>query len=48
LDALLAGETMSDSDSLESWPETHERYAQHFGVDPQLGREAFAQHDAQQ
>jgi uncharacterized protein YndB with AHSA1/START domain len=47
-DALLAGEPMSEADSLESWPETHERYAQHFGVDPVLGREAFAQHSAEQ
>ncbi len=47
-DALLAGKPMSDSDSLESWPATHERYAQHFGVDPQLGRDTFAQHVAEQ
>jgi uncharacterized protein YndB with AHSA1/START domain len=47
-DALLAGEPLSETDSLESWPEKHERYAQSFGVDPQLGRDAFAQHVAQQ
>jgi hypothetical protein len=47
-DALLAGKTMSEADSLESWPEAHERYAQHFDVDPVLGREAFAQHRPQQ
>jgi uncharacterized protein YndB with AHSA1/START domain len=46
-DALLAGKPMSELDSLERWPETHERYAQHFGVDPELGREAFAQHTAE-
>jgi hypothetical protein len=47
-DALLAGEPMCEADSLESWPETHERYAQSFGVDPALGREAFARHRPQQ
>ena len=44
LAALLTGAPMSEGDSLESWPEVHERYAEQFGVDPQLGREAFAQH----
>jgi hypothetical protein len=47
-DALLAGESMGEADSLKDWPETHELYAQHFGVDPALGREAFAQHRPQQ
>jgi hypothetical protein len=47
-DALLAGEPLSETDSLKSWPEKHERYAQSFGVDPQLGRDTFAQHVAQQ
>lgn len=47
-DALLAGEPMSEADSLASWPERHERYAQQFDVDPALGREAFAQHSTQQ
>jgi hypothetical protein len=47
-DALLAGEPMGEPDSLESWPEAHERYAQRFGVDPELGREAFAQHTGRQ
>jgi hypothetical protein len=46
-DALLAGEPMSESDSLESWPDVHERYVESFGVDPQLGRDAFAAHQAQ-
>jgi hypothetical protein len=46
LDALLAGNPVSEADSLEAWPEAHERYAQRFGVDPVLGREAFAQHSA--
>jgi uncharacterized protein YndB with AHSA1/START domain len=44
LDALLAGEPMSEADSLKGWPEMHERYAESFGVDPEIGRVAFAQH----
>jgi uncharacterized protein YndB with AHSA1/START domain len=46
-DALLAGEPQGESESLERWPEIHERYAERFGVDPELGRKAFAQHQAQ-
>jgi hypothetical protein len=42
--ALLAGEPMTESDSLQVWPETHERYAKQFDVDPELGRKAFAEH----
>ena len=44
LDALLAGEPISEAESLHDWPATHERYAQAFGVDPELGRRAFAEH----
>jgi uncharacterized protein YndB with AHSA1/START domain len=47
LEALLAGEPQSESESLERWPELHERYAERFGVDPELGRKAFAQHQTQ-
>ena len=47
LDALLAGEPMGEADSLRSWPDVHERYAADFGVDPELGRRAFAQHPTQ-
>lgn len=46
-DALLAEEPLSEPDSLESWPDIHERYAESFGVAPQLGREAFARHTGQ-
>jgi uncharacterized protein YndB with AHSA1/START domain len=46
-DALLAGEPQSESESLERWPEVHERYAERFGVDPELGRRAFAQQQSQ-
>jgi hypothetical protein len=47
-DALLAGEPMSEVDSLKGWSDSHERYAEQFGVDPELGRQAFAQHHTQQ
>jgi uncharacterized protein YndB with AHSA1/START domain len=47
-DALLAGEPMTEAESLESWPDVHERYAERFGVDPDLGRRAFAEHPTQQ
>jgi hypothetical protein len=43
-DALLGGAPLSASESLERWPELHERYAERFGVDPRLGRNAFVEH----
>ncbi|MEX2193927.1 MAG: SRPBCC family protein [Thermoleophilaceae bacterium] len=46
--ALLAGEPISESDSLQGWPEVHERYAEHFGVNPELGRKAYAEHPSRQ
>ncbi|MDO9356103.1 MAG: SRPBCC family protein [Solirubrobacteraceae bacterium] len=42
LEALLAGQPMSREVSLEHWPTVHERYAERFGVDPELGRAAHA------
>ena len=42
-DALLADAPMSEAESLRTWPDLHERYAVEFGVDPELGRKAFAQ-----
>ena len=48
LGALLAGEPLGYEDSLEAWPEIHERYAERFGVDPELGRKAFEEHPTQQ
>jgi uncharacterized protein YndB with AHSA1/START domain len=48
LDALLAGKPMGEADSLKSWPETHERYAERFDIDPEIGRAAFAQHQQSQ
>jgi len=47
-DALLAGTTMSEAESLEMWPMIHEHYAEEWGVDPELGRQAFAEHPTQQ
>jgi uncharacterized protein YndB with AHSA1/START domain len=46
-DALLAGSPVDESAALESWPENHERYAERFGVDPELGRKSFAEHSTQ-
>jgi uncharacterized protein YndB with AHSA1/START domain len=43
LDALLAGHPVDRATSLELWPDVHERYAEAFGVDPEVGRAAFAQ-----
>jgi len=42
--SLLDGEPMSEKDSLKKWPEVHESYAESFGVDPELGRRALAEH----
>ncbi len=46
IDALLAGRPMSEAESLELWPEVHERYAESYGVDPELGRRSYAEHPA--
>lgn len=44
LDALLAGVPMDEAASLDAWPAVHERYARAFGVDPEVGRRAYAEH----
>lgn len=44
IDALLAGAPLSEAASLEHWPRVHDRYAERFGVDPEIGRRAFAEH----
>jgi uncharacterized protein YndB with AHSA1/START domain len=44
LDALFAGHPLGEADSLAEWPAVHERYAETFGVDPELGRSAYAEH----
>ena len=43
-EALLRGVPMNEAESLERWPEVHERYAAEFGVDPELGRKAIAEY----
>ena len=47
-EALLRGEPISEKESLEGWSEVHERYAADLGVDPELGRQALADHPTQQ
>src|SRR3954454_2975895 len=44
VDALLAGVAMSEAESLADWPAVHERYAEAFGNDPEIGRQAYAAH----
>ncbi|HEY2764057.1 MAG TPA: SRPBCC domain-containing protein [Pseudonocardiaceae bacterium] len=44
LDALLAGQAMSEAASLAAWPDVHERYAAAWGIDPNTGRAAYAEH----
>ncbi len=44
VDAVLAGVALDEAESLREWLTVHDRYATAFGVDPQLGRRAYAQH----
>ena len=44
LEALFAGHPLDEATSLELWPDVHERYAERFGVDPEIGRRAYAAH----
>lgn len=44
VDALLAGVVLDEAESLREWLAVHDRYAAAFGVDPELGRRAYAQH----
>jgi uncharacterized protein YndB with AHSA1/START domain len=46
LDALVAGAPMDERASLALWPFVHESYAEAFGVDPEIGRRAYAEHPA--
>lgn len=46
LEALFAGHPMDTDTSLELWPDVHERYAERFGIDPEIGRSAYAAHPA--
>ena len=43
LDALFADSPMSETDSLTAWPDVHERLAEAWNVDPEIGRKAYAQ-----
>jgi uncharacterized protein YndB with AHSA1/START domain len=42
LDALLAGDQLGEEEAMEAWAEIHERYAEKFGLDPEVGRRALA------
>lgn len=44
MDAMLAGIEHPEAAALELWPIVHERYAESFGVDPEVGRRAVEQH----
>jgi uncharacterized protein YndB with AHSA1/START domain len=46
LDAHLAGGYLSEEEAHDAFPELHERYAETFGLDPEVGRRTFAQHRA--
>ncbi len=48
LAALLEGAPLTEAESMEGWPALHERYAETFGIDPEVGRRAFAEHGTQQ
>jgi uncharacterized protein YndB with AHSA1/START domain len=45
LDALLAGGALSEAEAMEEWAEIHERYAERFGLDPEVGRRAMAAYE---
>lgn len=44
MDAHLAGANLGEAEALELWPTVHERYAEAFHVDPEIGRSAFRDH----
>jgi uncharacterized protein YndB with AHSA1/START domain len=44
LEALFAGRPLGEAEALTDWLAVHERYAEKFDVDPQLGRDAYASH----
>lgn len=43
-DALLAGQPMGQAASLGPWPDVHERYANRWGIDLDIGRKVYAEH----
>jgi uncharacterized protein YndB with AHSA1/START domain len=44
LEAMLNGGPLGERESLALWMHMHEHYAEAFGVDPEIGRRAFAEH----
>ena len=42
LDAHLAGGFLGEEEAHAAFPELHERYAERFGLDPEVGRRSFA------
>jgi hypothetical protein len=42
LEAFLAGGSLSVDNAMRAFPELHERYAERFGLDPEVGRRNFA------
>ena len=46
LDALLAGGRLEQDEAMADWAELHERYAETFGLDPEVGRRALAAYEA--
>ena len=44
LRGLVDDAPLGEKESLEAWPEVHESYAESFGVDPEIGRRALAEH----
>jgi uncharacterized protein YndB with AHSA1/START domain len=41
LDSLLAGEPLGQDEAMAKWADVHERYAEEFGLDPEVGRKAL-------
>jgi uncharacterized protein YndB with AHSA1/START domain len=44
LDAILAGQKLSEDASLVAWPQVHERLAAAWDIDPGIGRAVYARH----
>ena len=42
VDAHLDGEFLSEDEAHEAFADLHERYAEKFGLDPEVGRRHFA------
>jgi uncharacterized protein YndB with AHSA1/START domain len=48
LDAQLQGAPLDSREAMKRWPEIHEAYAEAFGLDPEVGRRAHAEHSARE